>query len=105
MPLLEAEPHGEPVSALESPGRFKEADIGPTDIDPVSPWQNGHLESFHNHLRDECLNHEILLSLTEAEILIKAWRHFYNRTHPHSRLRSQSPDALRLGWRFSSTQV
>ena len=24
-------------------------------IEPASPWQNGHVESFHGSLRDECL--------------------------------------------------
>ena len=27
-------------------------------IEPGSPWQNGHVKSFHNRLRDECLNQE-----------------------------------------------
>jgi putative transposase len=24
-------------------------------IEPGSPWENGHIESFHDKLRDECL--------------------------------------------------
>ena len=71
---------------------FRELGIRTIYTDPGSPWQNGHVESFHNRLRDECLNREILLSLTEAKVLIEQWRQFYNREHPHSRLGLQSPD-------------
>jgi putative transposase len=63
-------------------------------IDPGSPWQNGHVDSFHNRLRDECLNQEIFLSVTEARVVIEEWRRFYNRVHPHSGLGFQSPDAF-----------
>ena len=30
-------------------------------IEPGSPWQNPYVESFHNRLRDECLNQEWFL--------------------------------------------
>ena len=67
--------------------------IGTIYIEPGSPWQNGYVESFHNRLRDECLNQEIFLSVTEARVVIEEWRCFYNRVHPHSRLGFQSPEA------------
>ena len=51
-------------------------------------------QSFHNRLRDECLNQEIFLSVTEARVVIEEWRRFYNRVHPHSGLGFQSPDAF-----------
>jgi len=60
-------------------------------IDPGSPWQNGFIESFHNRLRDECLNREVLLSVAEAQVVIEQWRHTYNNEHPHSRLCFKSP--------------
>ena len=69
-----------------------EMGIGTIYIKPASPWENGHVESFHNRLRDECLNQEIFLSVTEARVVIEEWRRFYNRVHPHSRLGFQSPD-------------
>ena len=50
--------------------------IGTIYIEPGSPWQNGHVESFHNRLRDECLNQEIFLSVTEARVVIEEWRCF-----------------------------
>ncbi len=74
-------------------------------IDPASPWlpseatpqraiariTNGFIESFHNRLRDECLNLEVLLSVAEAQVVIEQWRHNYNNEHPHSRLVFKSP--------------
>ena len=60
-------------------------------IETGSPWQNGFIESFHNRLRDECLNREVLLSVTEAQVVIEQWRHSYNNEHPHSRLGFKSP--------------
>jgi putative transposase len=49
------------------------------------------VESFHNRLRNECLNQELFLSVTEARVMIEEWRSFYNRVHPHSGLDFQSP--------------
>ena len=54
--------------------------------------KNGHVESFHNRLRDECLNQELFPSMTEARVVIEEWRRLYNRIHPHSSLGFQSPD-------------
>ena len=39
---------------------LKEREIKTLYIKPGSPWENGHIESFHDKLRDECLNREIL---------------------------------------------
>ena len=86
--------NGPEFIATEVQAWLKELGIGTLYIDPGSPWQNGHVESFHNRLRDECLNREILLSLTEARVLIEEWRRFYNREHPHSRLGFLSPEAF-----------
>ena len=61
-------------------------------IDPVSPWQNGYMESFHSCFRDECLNRERLLNLREARVVIEDWRQHYNTERPHSRLGYLSPE-------------
>lgn len=61
-------------------------------IDPGSPWQNGFVESFHQRLRDECLNQELFLSVLEAQVVIENWRKLYNAIHPHSNLGYQSPE-------------
>ncbi len=33
-----------------------------------------------------CLNPDVLLSVAEAQVVIKQWRHSYNNEHPHSGL-------------------
>mgnify|MGYP003586312220 CR=1 FL=1 len=65
-------------------------------IAPGSPWENGYCESFNGSLRDELLNGEIFYSLTEAQILIEAWRRHYNTVRPHSSLgyRPPAPEAV-----------
>ena len=84
---------------------LREKNIKAIYIDPGSPWlpseatpqrarariTNGFIESFHNRLRDECLNREVLLSVAEAQVLIEQWRQTYNHEHPHSRLGFKSP--------------
>jgi len=84
--------NGSEFIAKEVQHWFEELGIGTIYIDPGSPWQNGHVESFHNRLRDECLNQEEFLSVLEAQVIIEEWRQFYNRVHPHSILGFQSPD-------------
>jgi putative transposase len=49
-----------------------------TFIDPGSPWQNGHCESFNSRLRDEKLNGYLFESLLEAKVVLEDWRDEYN---------------------------
>ena len=60
-------------------------------IKPGSPWENGHIESFHDKLRGECLNRELFGSLLEAQIILAQWRTESNDERPHSSLRYQTP--------------
>ncbi|MGA3282935.1 MAG: integrase core domain-containing protein, partial [Verrucomicrobiota bacterium] len=46
-------------------------------ITPGAPWENAYIESFHDKLRDECLNREIFGSLWEARVVIEQWRLYY----------------------------
>ena len=64
-------------------------------IEPGSPWENGYIESFNGKLRDELLNREIFMTLTEAKVLIEQWRQEYNQVRPHSSLgyRPPAPEA------------
>ncbi len=52
---------GPHIRTLLEPGRFC------LYIEPGSPWENGHCESFNGKLRDECVNGEIFYSLNEAQ--------------------------------------
>jgi len=55
------------------------------------PNQNGHIESFHDKFRDECLNRELFGSLLEARVIVESWRMEYNEKRPHSSLRYLTP--------------
>ena len=50
---------------------LKENEVKTLYIKPGSPWENGHIESFHDKLRDECLNRELFGSLLEAQIILE----------------------------------
>jgi transposase InsO family protein len=64
---------------------------GPAFIAPGHPWENGFIESYHDKLRDECLDREWFESLAEARVVIEKWRRHYNTRRPHSALRYQTP--------------
>ena len=44
-----------------------------------SPWENGHIESFHDKLRGECRNRELFGSLLEVPIILEQWHPKYIR--------------------------
>jgi transposase InsO family protein len=70
---------------------LKERGVKTIYIRPGSPWENAHIESFHDKFRDECLNREIFGSLREAKVVIEQWRQEYNSKRPHSSLGYQTP--------------
>ncbi len=47
-------------------------------IDPGCPWQNGYAESFNGRFRAECLNRELLYTLSESRVVFEDWRRYYN---------------------------
>jgi putative transposase len=73
--------------------------IGTLYITPGSPWENPHIESFHDKLRDECLNREVFGSLLEAQIILEQWRNEYNDERPHSSLGYRTPTEYAHGKR------
>jgi transposase InsO family protein len=70
---------------------LRERNVKTLYITPGSPWENAYIESFHDKLRDECLNREIFGSLWEARVVIEQWRLYYNAERPHSSLGYQTP--------------
>jgi transposase InsO family protein len=70
---------------------LREENVKTIYIQPGSPWENGHIESFHDKLRDECLNRELFGSLLEARIILEGWRNEYNDQRPHSSLGYLTP--------------
>ena len=55
------------------------------------PMQNGYAESFNGRFRDECLNTNWFLHLTDARRTIESWRQDYNAQRPHSALAYRTP--------------
>jgi putative transposase len=67
-------------------------------IEPGSPWENAYVESFNGRLRDELLNLEEFGSLTEARVVVEAWRLEYNTWRPHSSLGGLTPAEFATRW-------
>ena len=53
--------------------------------------QNGHVESFHGRLRDECLNANWFRTLNDVRSTLARWRQEYNCERPHSSLDYRTP--------------
>ena len=60
-------------------------------IDPGSPWQNGHNESFNAVFRDGCLDRWLFYSVQEARRVIATWLDEYNEERPHGALAGVPP--------------
>ncbi len=73
---------------------LEKQNVGTLFIEPGSPWENGYVESFNGKLRDECLNGELFLNLTEARYVVDRWRLDYNHYRPHSMLGWMTPAAF-----------
>ena len=65
--------------------------IGISYIPPGTPWNNGHIESFNNRLRKECLNRNHWTSLLEARVVIEDFKDDHNNRHRHSSLGYRTP--------------
>ena len=71
-------------------------------IEPGSPWENGYIESFNSHLRDECLDREIFVSIEELRYVVERWRLDYNHHRPHSSLGYMTPAVYAASCRASA---
>ncbi|MCH2204157.1 MAG: integrase core domain-containing protein [Fuerstiella sp.] len=71
------------VSIREWQGRFG---VQMLFIEPGSPWENGHIESFNGSLRQQCPNQHWFLFLEYTARKVERWRDDYNRRRPHSSL-------------------
>lgn len=68
-------------------------------IQPGKPVQNAFAESFNGRLRDECLNDNWFISLTDARETIEAWRIDYNQGRPHMGLADRTPAEFAMALR------
>jgi putative transposase len=64
-------------------------------IEPGSPWQNGHIESFFGKLRDELLNMEIFPTGNDLQAHLTDYSDHYNQSRPHAGLGNLTPAAFR----------
>jgi transposase InsO family protein len=64
-------------------------------IQPGSPWQNGHVESFFDKLRDELLHREIFSSGAELQAHLDEHLEFYNHRRPHRSLGGLTPASFK----------
>ena len=69
--------------------------VGLVHIQPGRPMQNGHVESFHGRLRDECLNAHWFRTLNDVRSTLATWRQEYNCERPHSSLAYRTPEEFR----------
>ncbi len=72
------------------------ADLEMLYIEPGSPWQNGFAESFFSRLRDELLNVEEFVMLSEARWFAKRHLQEHNQERPHSSLGYRTPSEFAL---------
>jgi putative transposase len=71
-------------------------------IRPGKPVDNSYIESFNGRLRDECLNVETFLDLSDVREKLERWRLDYNQVRPHSALGDRSPEEFVREWRESN---
>jgi putative transposase len=76
-------------------GWAEEFKITLVHIQPGRPMQNGHVESFHGRLRDECLNAHWFRTLHHVRSTLATWREEYNCERPHSSLAYRTPQEFR----------
>jgi putative transposase len=72
-------------------GWAEERKINLIHIQPGRPMQNGHVESFHGRLRDECLNANWFRTLNDVRRTLDSWRQEYNCERPHSSFAYRTP--------------
>jgi putative transposase len=90
--------NGPEVSSRQYLAWCVERSIGTIHIQPGKPTQNGHVESFHGRLRDECLNASWFWNLWDARRKIAGWRIEYNQLRPHSSLHYRTPAEFARDW-------
>jgi putative transposase len=67
------------------------SEVGTLYIEPGSPWENAHAESFIGRFGDELLKREAFASLLEAKMLAEEYREHHNHRRPHSALGYRTP--------------
>jgi len=77
-PLSVRSDNGPEFTSRRMLGWAEERKISLVHIQPGRPMQNGHVESFHGRLRDECLNASWFRTLNDVRQTLEAWRQDYH---------------------------
>ena len=85
-------------------GWAEERKINLVHIQPGRPTQNGHVESFHGRLRDECLNATWFRTLSHVRQVLEQWRHEYNCERPHSSLEYRTPREFSIAMGYGNVE-
>jgi hypothetical protein len=75
-------------------GFFRELNVGTRSIELGLLWQNSFAESFNAGVKDEPIKVELFRSMKEAEVVGDNGREAYNKSRPHSALRSLTSAAF-----------
>jgi transposase InsO family protein len=112
-PLVEL--HGAPATIKSDNGPefvakkvqewIEDRNIAVRFIEPGSPWQNGHNESFNGVFRDGCLNRWLFESVREAREASEAWLQEYNVERPHGSLGGRVPAMFFEQWEEQNREV
>jgi putative transposase len=86
---------GARVTSRRMMGGAEDSKVGLVHIQPGRPMQNGHLDSFHGGLRDECLNATWFRTLNDVPCTLATWREEYNCERPQSSLDLRTPYEFR----------
>jgi putative transposase len=78
--------------------------VGLVHIQPGRPMQNGHVESFHGRLRDECLNASWFRTLNDVRSTLANWRQEYNFERPHSALDYRTPAEFSIAMGYGDVE-
>jgi putative transposase len=97
-PTMMKSDNGPEFVAKKVQGWIEDQGIGDRFIDPGSPWQNGHNESFNGVFRDGCLNRWLFESVREAREASEAWLQEYNVERPHGSLGGRVPAVFFEQW-------
>ena len=66
--------------------------------------QNGHVESFHGRLRDECLKATWFRTLNHVRQILEQWRQEYNCERPHSSLDYRTPREFSIAMGYGDVE-
>jgi len=85
-------------------GWAEERKINLVHIQPGRPMQNGHVESFHGRLRDECLNASWFRTLNDVRRTLDNYRQEYNCERPHSSLAYRTPAEFSIAMGYGDVE-